>query len=520
MILHGSPLAMAAVEGPSHIVRDVNDAFCRLVCKDREALLGHPFSEVDPQWASEKDCIALLDRVYRTHAAETLADEAQFSFAGVEPAYWSYWAWVSPVPAGSGEHQLVGVVVQVMDTTADQKFRQMGALMNPELIVSSIRLLSEQTVAMAQAAKAKDVFLAMLGHELRNPLSAISNAVKLVEMRTVGQDNLQKPVAIMIRQVRHLARLVDDLMDVSRITHGKMEVRKEPVDLCATARRAVEVAQHQMDLSGCTVSVSVPAEPIWLDGDSARLEQIFGNLLNNAAKYTEPGGSVLLTVRREDGDAVIKVADTGIGITPEMLPRVFDIFFQEGRSVSRSRGGLGLGLSLVKTLTELHGGTVAVESAGLGLGSVFTVRLPVIPQNDANTGTGASQIDDKSSLSLRILLVEDDINVALPLASILELWGHTVRVVHDGLSAVEAAWQDIPDTVLLDLGLPVMDGYEVARTLRATKGLEGLRIVALTGYGSESNRRLTREAGFDEHLVKPIDFARLRIALTPSEALA
>lgn len=505
---------MAAVDGPTHIVRDVNDAFCRLVCKGKHVLLGRPFAEIDPQWATEKECIALLDRVYQTRQPETMVDEPQFSFASVEPAYWTYSAWVDPTSAS--DRQPVGVIVQITDTTEAHKFRHMAALMNQELIVSSVRL-SEQTETMAQGAKAKDDFLATLGHEIRNPLSAINNAAKLIEMQSNGQDKLLKPVTIMIRQVRQLARLVDDLMDVSRITHGKLELRKERVDLSAIARRAAEVAQNQMDVAGCAFSFSAPTEPIWLDGDSARLEQILGNLLNNAAKYTDAGGSVSFAVKREKDEAVIQVTDTGTGISPEMLSSIFDAFVQEDRSLSRSKGGLGIGLTLVKTLAELHGGTVGVQSAGQGQGSVFTVRLPAEPE-DAMTKARAAGRADSSARALNVLLVEDNVFVALPLARILELWGHRVRVVHDGASAIEEARQDAPDTVLLDLGLPEMDGYEVARVLRSTEGLERVRLVALTGYGTDADHNLVRNAGFDDHLVKPVDFARLQSTLAAREA--
>jgi signal transduction histidine kinase/CheY-like chemotaxis protein len=499
---------MALVEGPTHIFRDVNDEFCRLVRRDRDALLGCPFSTVVSQHDEEQASIALLDRIYRTGAPGTLVNEPQSRSAGDEGAYWSYAAWAAPAEAGPRKQHPTGIVVQVTDTTEDHTFREMAASMNQELIITSVRL-SEQAETMADAEIAKDQFLAMLGHEIRNPLSAISNAAALLEMRTTDQEKVQQPVGIIIRQVRHTARLVEDLMDVARITHGKMELRKERMDLCAAARRAAELAQPLMTAGGCEFSVSTPTQPIWLDGDGARLEQILGNLLDNAAKYTQRTGRVMLALKREGDHAVVEVRDTGIGIAPEMLPRIFDVFVQEDRSLSRSKGGLGIGLALVKRLAELHGGSVGVESGGLGLGSVFTVRLPAARDGGAASETAVGK-PAATVPSLNVLLVDDNVLAALPLADILELWGHKVRIAHDGPSALIATREDTPDVVLLDLGLPGMDGYQVAQAMRAMPGTERVRIIALTGYGSESDRSLTREAGFTEHLVKPVDVLLLQ----------
>lgn len=363
-----------------------------------------------------------------------------------------------------------------------------------------------QADALVQANQAKDEFLAMLGHEIRNPLSAINNAATLIELQTAGQDVVQKPVAIVNRQVQHISRLVEDLMDVSRITHGKLELRKEGVELSGLVKRTAEVAQPQVDAAGCTLTVSTPTAPIWIDGDPARLEQIVGNLLSNAAKYTERGGLITLALRGTAKEAVIEVKDTGTGIAPEMLSKVFDLFVQEPRSRGRSGGGLGIGLTLVKTLVELHEGSVEVESAGLGMGSKFTVRFPARAANDAECGHSGER-SGVTPRPLSVLLVEDDVFVAQPLAHILELWGHSVRLVHDGQSAVDEVSREVPDVVLLDMGMPGMDGFEVAQTLRATKGLECLRLIAITGDGSERARRMTREYGFEAHLIKPVNFS-------------
>lgn len=511
-ILHGAPVAMALLEGPAHVFRDVNDAFCHLVGKERDALLGQPFAAAVSPDEEALECIALLDRVHQTGAPGTLSNEQHDRTAGRDPAFWSYSAWAVPTAPASGEAGLTGVVVQVTDTTEDHTFREMASRMNHELIVTTVRL-SEQTDTMAEAEKAKDEFLAMLAHEIRNPLSAISNAATLLEMRTIDQQNVQRPVQIILRQVKHTARLVEDLMDVSRITLGKLELRRERLDLSAAANRAAELAQPLMANAGCMFSVSKPLKAIWLNGDIARIEQILGNLLNNAAKYTDQNGRVILALRVEGDEAVIEVKDTGVGIAPELLPRVFDLFVQEDRSLGRSQGGLGIGLSLVKTLAELHGGTAHVESPGIGRGSVFTVRLPAAQELDIDMES-AGRSSDATSRPLRVLLVEDNVLAALPLADILELWGHQVRVVHDGPAAIAAMRTEVSEVVLLDLGLPGMDGYEVARTMRCTPGQEHIRIVALTGYGSEADRRLTRDSGFDEHLVKPVDMSALQSVLT------
>ncbi len=369
------------------------------------------------------------------------------------------------------------------------------------------RKLKEQSGALVDLHRRKDEFLAMLSHELRNPLAPISNAVHMLRLHN-KEDPLQLQARVTIeRQLGQLTRLVDDLMEVSRITTGRVHLRQERVAVAGIVERAVETATPLLELRRHELTVSVPEEPIWLFGDAGRLEQVVVNLLTNAAKYTEEGGRVWLTASREGDEAVIRVRDTGVGIAPELLPRVFDLFTQAERSLDRAQGGLGIGLALVQRLVEMHRGKVNAFSA-MGQGSEFVVRLPIlgtpIPlpptvQAGAPTAGGA----------LRILVVDDNVDSADSLAMLLQTVGHEVQTAHDGPTGLTAALGFHPDAVLLDIGLPKMDGYEVARRMRLAPQLATTPLIALTGYGQESDRQRSREAGFDHHLVKPVDFEKL-----------
>jgi signal transduction histidine kinase/DNA-binding response OmpR family regulator len=360
-----------------------------------------------------------------------------------------------------------------------------------------------------EADRHKGEFLAMLGHELRNPLAPILNALHLMRLPGAGREDIEQAREIAERQVRNLARLVDDLLDVSRIDSGKVELRKGIVDLRTSIARAVETARPLLDARDHTLTVSLPDDPLPLLADAARLEQVLANLLNNAAKYTEPGGRVTLHADRQGDDLVVRVRDNGIGIDPELLPYVFELFTQADRSLDRSQGGLGIGLTLVRRLVDLHGGQVSVTSDGGGRGSEFVVRLPA-----ASPGAEAPEWDPATCghplqpgpiRPNRVLLVDDNIDGARVLARLLRADGHRVDVAHDGSKALEIARSAPPDVVLLDIGLPGMDGYEVARRLREAGPSSRAMIVALTGYGQQSDRDRSREAGFDHHLVKPVD---------------
>jgi signal transduction histidine kinase/DNA-binding response OmpR family regulator len=383
-----------------------------------------------------------------------------------------------------------------------------------------------------RADRQKNEFLSMLAHELRNPLAPIRNAAQIV--RAAAPDNPRLILArdVIDRQVAHMVRLIDDLLDVSRITSGKIQLKAERVDLRAVVGQAVEASRPVIDAAKHALDVALPPDPVWLLGDPARLAQVVTNLLNNAAKYTDPGGRIGLTVSRGEAEAVVRVRDTGVGIPAEVLPTVFDLFVQVDRTLDRSQGGLGIGLTLVRRLVELHAGTASAASDGPGRGSEFTVRLPL---RDAGRGTrnddpkpaGGSAVSGLNSelrtphsAMKRVLLVEDNPDGAETLSTLLRLAGHEVRVASDGPAAVAAAAEYRPDVAVVDIGLPGMDGYEVARRLRADPATRRAVLVAATGYGRDDDRRRAAEAGFDHHMVKPVDPAALARVVAAAPPLA
>jgi PAS domain S-box-containing protein len=373
---------------------------------------------------------------------------------------------------------------------------------------------------LREADRRKNEFLAMLAHELRNPLAPIRNSLQLLRFVCPNPpDQVGHAYDIIERQLEHLVRLVDDLLDVSRITSGKIQLQKERVDLAAVVARAVESAQPLIDARRHTLEIKLPADRLTVAADPVRLAQVLWNLLNNAAKYTPAGGRIWLTAVKEQNEAVLRVGDTGLGIPPEMLPRVFDLFTQMERTLARAEGGLGIGLTLVRRLTEMHGGTVQAFSGGPGRGSEFIVRLPVADQVAAREPTapsGAAQRAGPAS-GKRILVVDDNQDAAQSLAMLLRLYGNDVRTAHDGRLALEVAAAYRPDVVLLDIGLPGLDGLEVCRRLRRQLKENQPLIVAMTGYGQEEDRRRSEEAGFDAHMVKPADLQALQDLLSRPE---
>jgi len=379
--------------------------------------------------------------------------------------------------------------------------------------------LRQRVGDLTVADRSKNEFLALLAHELRNPLAPLRNAMQVLETPGADRATVERAQQMMRRQVQNMARLIDDLLDISRITQGKVQLRKEPVALAAALAGAVEIVRHQVETRRQELSLALPREPVELDADPTRLEQIFGNLLANASKFTPEGGHLWVTAEpadEEDGGArevSVRIRDDGIGMAPETLPRVFDLFMQGDRSLERARGGLGIGLTLVRRLVELHGGRVEAHSAGPGEGSEFVVRLPVLPAGDAKAeGRGGgedSPVADAArppvaAAPRRILVVDDSVDAAESLAILLRLQGHDVRVAHDGPAALAAAAAFHPEVVLLDIGLPGLDGYEVARRLRRRRRMAKALLVALTGYGQEEDRHRALEAGFDHHLIKPV----------------
>jgi PAS domain S-box-containing protein len=367
--------------------------------------------------------------------------------------------------------------------------------------------LRRRAEELADADRRKDEFLATLAHELRNPLAPIGNALEV--LRAGARPEVQAEVVAMLgRQLRQMVRLVDDLLDVSRITRGKISLREERVDLAAVVNSALETSRPLIDAARQRVIVTLPPVPVCVTGDPTRLAQVVANLLNNAAKYTAEGGRIELAVAREDGTAVVRVRDEGIGMPAELLPRVFDLFVQADRSIERSRGGLGIGLTLVKSLVEMHGGTVEAKSAGPGHGSEFIVRLPAAA-DEVPAAAPPAPPPAAGAAPRRVLVVDDNVDSADSLAMLLQVNGHEVRVAYDGPAALREAAAFVPEVVLLDIGLPGMNGYEVARKLREMPEAKGTLLVAQTGWGQAEDRRRSKEAGFDHHLVKPVDVPKL-----------
>ena len=368
-------------------------------------------------------------------------------------------------------------------------------------------------LALRDADRRKDEFLAMLAHELRNPLASVTNAATLLREGT-GDSDREWAAEVITRQSGQLARLVDDLLDVSRITRGKIELRKERLDVARCLESACEAVAPEIAARQHTLLADFPRGELWVEADPTRLEQIVVNLLGNAAKYSKDHGNIVISAQGADGEIIIRVNDDGIGIPPQRIPEMFELFAQGERSAARSEGGLGIGLTVVRGLCELHGGSVSAESDGLGKGSTFTVRLPaaaVAPSSHRDSHGFSSTPPPRSGT--RILVVDDNVDTAAGLSRLLERRGYIVELAHDGITALEKARTFSPAAVLLDIGLPGMDGYEVARRMRAEPRAAGAIILALSGYGQEEDRARSRASGFDHHLVKPIDFGVLQTLL-------
>ena len=381
------------------------------------------------------------------------------------------------------------------------------------IAIDNARLFRE----LREASRRKDEFLAMLAHELRNPLAPIVNSLQILRLCKADDSTLNRSMDVVERQVQHMARLLDDLLDVSRITRGKIQLRKELLELAAVVACAVETSRPFIEAQNHELLVSLPQESIHLEADPVRLEQILVNLLNNAAKYTEPGGRIWLTCAREGKEITLRVRDTGIGIPQEMLPQIFDLFTQVNPSLARSQGGLGIGLTLVRNLVEMHGGKVSAYSAGPGQGSEFVVHLPIVNRELQTAGEAVPRSGIGHPPSRRILIVDDNVDAAKTLGELLELYGYEVHLGYDGPTAIKKALAYRPQVVLLDIGLPGMNGYEVARALRQQESLSGMLLAALTGYGQEEDRNRSREAGFDYHFTKPVDLSALQQVLDAAE---
>jgi PAS domain S-box-containing protein len=371
---------------------------------------------------------------------------------------------------------------------------------------------------LQEADRRKDEFLAMLAHELRNPLAPIRNAEQIIRAKGPPVPELQWATGVIDRQVHQMTRLVDDLLDVSRITRGKIELRKEFVDLATIVDTAVEASRPLIEKWGHQLTVTIPSSPIRLEADPPRISQVLSNVLNNAAKYTRHDGRIALTVELQGDHVLIRISDNGIGISAQALPRIFDMFTQEDRSLERAEGGLGIGLTLVKRLVEMHGGTVDARSEGLGKGSEFVVRLPVAIDVEARSPQRPADGQEAiAPLARRILIVDDNYDAADTLGILLGTTGNEVQTAHDGLEAVKKAAAFRPDVVLLDIGLPKLNGYEAARRIRQQEGGADIMLVALTGWGQAEDRRRSAEAGFDHHMTKPVEFNALQKLLAEAQ---
>jgi PAS domain S-box-containing protein len=424
--------------------------------------------------------------VQRVLAGEQVAFELQVSPSKSSPC----WVHTTYSPDFNAEGQVRGFVAHVLDIT-DQK---------------------QAEKALKENDHRKDEFLAMLAHELRNPLAPISNAVQILKRSSLDETRLVWCRDIIERQVEQLVRLVDDLLDVSRISRGKIELKKEPLEVAAIVQRAIETSQSLIDAHRHAFTVQLPIEPVYVEGDLVRLSQVVANLLNNAAKYTDEEGCICLTVEPAGHDLLIRVRDNGRGIEPSALPGLFELFYQVDRTLDRSEGGLGIGLSLVKSLVTMHGGEVWAHSAGRGQGSEFIIRLPCLQSSPVVPDPGP--IEPKPIEGpLRILVVDDNCDAAQSLSLLLTSEGHTVRLAYNGSAGLIAALTERPEVVLLDIGLPGMDGYAVARALRRHPELNRTQLIALSGYGREVDREQARAAGFNHYLTKPVNFDELQCAL-------
>jgi signal transduction histidine kinase len=380
-------------------------------------------------------------------------------------------------------------------------------------VIERTQALQASEAQLREADRRKDEFLATLAHELRNPLAPVRTAAQIVLRQAQLEPELARAADVIERQVRAMSRLIDDLMDVSRINQGRLELRRQPVSLTAVLREAIESTQLLLDECQQELVVALPQQDVIVDGDATRLAQAFMNLINNAAKYTDRGGRLEICMQA-GGDLVrITFSDTGIGIAPERLLDVFEMFSQVETALSRSRGGLGIGLALTRRLIELHGGTVTASSAGPGQGSSFEVVLPVAAAGLAPAESVQAASPQERTHGLRILIADDNVDAAETMGTLLEMQGHTVHVVHDGAAAVAAVQQFHPQVALLDIGMPKLNGYEACRQIRAQSEGAALTMVAITGWGQADARKASQEAGFDLHLVKPVDLQKVEAML-------
>jgi signal transduction histidine kinase len=431
--------------------------------------------------------------IVRASASEALMDQVSAQVAAIQSAEYA-----------------------ILDRRAEESERSsrttIAAIVAPTLIAAGLLglvyfLINRRMIELREADRQKDEFLALLAHELRGPLAPVRTGLELIKRSSGAEELLRRTCASMERQVEHLIRLINDLLDASRIARGKIELRRAPTELGELIREVLEVKRPQAEAADLELVAILPATPLFVDGDPVRLTQVFRNLLENARKYTQPGGRIEISLAPQRGQAVVRVKDTGLGIPPDKLDAIFEMFVQINRNRSHSQGGLGIGLALAKRLLVLHGGSIEALSEGPGRGSEFVVRLPLTTVARGRAPTNPAE--ETVTPPRRILIVDDNTDTAASLALLLKLAHHETYTAHDGLEALNVAERLQPDVVLLDLQLPKLDGYEVCRRIRQRPWARSITLVAVTGLGQEEDQRRSKEAGFDAHLVKPPDYAEL-----------
>jgi PAS domain S-box-containing protein len=508
-----SPQPMVAVEGTTHIVRHLNPAFARLVGKEASELIGRPFAEAVPE-GEENGCLSLFDRVYRTGSPEILVEQEHCQ---TPPVYWSYSVWAIL----RADERPAGLIIQVSDVTEMAIFRRQVTAMNEQLLLSATRQ-HELTETAERANQLKDEFLATLSHELRTPLTAIVGWSQMLGNSKLDPVTSLRAIEVIRRNARMQVQMVEDLLDVSRIITGKLRLSVEPVDLGTIIIAAVDGLRPAAEAREIRLQLQLDSPAAQVSGDPDRLQQVVWNLVSNAIKFTPKGGRVLIRLERVESHLEVTVSDTGLGIAPGFLPHVFDRFRQADATTTRAFGGLGLGLSIVRQLVELHGGTVRVGSEGEGLGSTFTVSLPLLAVRSAASDTESArqpefklpELDCAPELDgLRVLVVDDEADTCELLQVILEGCGVQVKTASSAAAALEAIAEEAFDVLISDIGMPDEDGYSLIVKVRALSKERGgkLPAAALTAYAGEEDRIRVLRSGFQIHVPKPI---------SPSELLA
>ncbi|MBA3354919.1 MAG: response regulator [Pyrinomonadaceae bacterium] len=506
-----SPQPMVAVEGKTHIVRYLNAAFSRLVGKEATELVGRPFAEAVPE-GEENRCLSLFDRVYRTGTPEILVEQEHCQ---TSPVYWSYSVWAI---LGADERP-VGVMIQVTDTTEMAIFRGQVMAMNEQLLLSATRQ-HELTEAAERANHLKDEFLATLSHELRTPLTSIVGWAEMLGNPKLDSVASLRAIEVIRRNARMQVQMIDDLLDASRIITGKLRLSMQPVDLGTIIIAAVDGLRPAAEAKEMRLKLQLDSPAGQVSGDPDRLQQVAWNLISNAIKFTPKGGRLIVGLNRVESHVEVRVSDTGIGIAPGFLPHVFDRFRQADATTTRAFGGLGLGLAIVRQLVELHGGTVRVDSEGEGLGSTFTVSLPLLAVRGALSDSGSAQPEFKlpefdcppELNGLRVLVVDDEVDTCELLQVILESCGAHVKTARSAAAALEAVAEEVFDVLISDIGMPDEDGYSLIAKVRALGKERGGKVpaaAALTAYAGEEDRIRVLQSGFQIHVPKPISPSEL-----------